>query len=211
MDLSDSMGLAFFTIIITFLVNVIFKFLQDKTDFMNDTKKFKRDFYFRQLTELYLELYAIIGQSEFLRYFHDLKKKGSIKKLPFIETERTKIKSNLVTGEERKTVIEDPITKFNKMSLVQLIIKNKEYASPKLIKLAVAYRYCHENYLRDSLEKEPREKFQVEEVRLIYEIVVTVISETNTKLKYCKMDYIASEMKTGIMQGDVFESDKNLD
>lgn len=209
MNLSDSIGLAFFTITLTFISNMIFRFLQNKFDFMVDTKKFKRDYYFNQLTELYLELYAIIAQSEFLRYFLDLKYGNTIKEIPFIEStrKRKKIKSNLFSGEkiaETEEIIETSISKFNKMGLVNLIIENKKYASQKLIKLAVAYRYCHEFYQKEDLIN--IEKFQKEELRLIYDIVLTVISETNTKLKFCKMDYIKSEMKTGIMLSDLFES-----
>ncbi|MCU5682776.1 hypothetical protein OCF64_12995 [Bacillus wiedmannii] len=212
MDLSDRIGLAFFTIILTFITNMIFKYLQNKFDFMVETKKFKRDYNFEQLKELYLELYAIIAQSEFLRYFHELQSQRTMKDIPFLETKRTKVKqkTNLFTGEileVNEEIIETSISKFNKMGLVNSIINNKKYASQKLIKLAVAYRYCHEFYEKgDSINSE---KFKEEELRLIYDIVLTIVSETNTKLKFCKMDYIKTEMNTGIMQSDVFNPQKN--
>ncbi|KLV27239.1 hypothetical protein ABW02_06885 [Niallia circulans] len=210
MNLTDSIGLAFFTIIFTFLTNILFKHLQDKFDFMADTKKFKRDYYFKQLTELNLELYAIIAQSEFLRYFHDLKNRGTIKEIPFLESKQNKTVQtrDMITGEilqQTEEVIATSISKFNKMELVENIINKKQYASQKLIKLAVAYRYCHEFYLKDDIVPEQLKKFQEEELRLIYDIVITVVSETNAKLKFCKMDYIESEIKTGTMQSDVFE------
>ncbi|MCZ6944481.1 hypothetical protein ACQKOD_04350 [Bacillus mycoides] len=212
MNLSDRIGLAFFTIILTFITNMIFKYLQNKFDFMVETKKFKRDYNFEQLKELYLELYAIIAQSEFLRYFHELQSQGKMKDIPFIESKRTKVKQrkDIFTGkilEESEEVIETSISKFNKMGLVNLIMKNKKYASQKLIKLAVAYRYCHEFYEKEDLINS--KKFQEEELRLIYDIVLTIVLETNTKLKYCKMDYIKSEMDTGIMLSDVFNPQEN--
>lgn len=212
MNLSDRIGLAFFTIILTFITNMIFKYLQNKFDFMVETKKFKRDYNFEQLKGLYLELYAIIAQSEFLRYFHELQSQGKMKDIPFIESKRTKVKEkrDLFTKEvlERKEeVIKTSISEFNKMELVDFIIKNKKYASQKLIKLAVAYRYCHEFYQKENTDNS--KKFQDEELRLIYDIVLTIVSETNAKLKYCKMDYIKSEMDTGIMQSDVFNPQAN--
>ncbi|MGX7835945.1 hypothetical protein ACWKSR_12415, partial [Campylobacter fetus subsp. venerealis] len=65
MDLADSLGLAIATAILTLIVNILFKLVQNKTDFMVSIKQFKRDHYYKQLNELYKELYAIVCQSEF--------------------------------------------------------------------------------------------------------------------------------------------------
>lgn len=210
MNLSDSIGLAFFTVFFTFLTNAIFKLLQNKFDFMVDTKKFKRDLYFKQLNELDLELYAIISQSEFLRYFHDLKEKGTIEEIPFVETSRKKYyeRRDLFSGEileQSDQVIVNSITKFNKMELVETIINKKQFASQKLIKLAVAYRYCHEFYQSEDIIASQLRKFQEDELRVMYDIVTTVISETNEKLKFCNMNYIKSELETGFMEVGLFE------
>lgn len=101
MNLSDSLGLAFFTIILTLLVNLVFKLLQNKFDFMVDTKKFRRDHSYNQLKELYFEIYAIIIQSEFLRNFHQIDEFKSLKEVPFIEIVRTLKKISKIYFRER--------------------------------------------------------------------------------------------------------------
>lgn len=54
---------------------------------------------------LYMELYAIVCQSEFLRKFHHIDEMKSMKEVPFVEIKRKikKIQTNLVTGEEELT------------------------------------------------------------------------------------------------------------
>ncbi|MGG3662081.1 hypothetical protein [Bacillus gobiensis] len=210
MDLRDRLVLVFFTIVVTLLTNIVFKLLQNKFDFMVDTRKFKRDLYYQQLTNLYIEVYAMIAQSEFLRYFYDLKDNGTLEKIPFIEQASTKHtqKIKLFTGEileEKREVIETALTEFNKLGLVKKIIDNKKYASQKLIKIVVAYRYCHEYYLKEDIVKFQSDRFKKEEVRLLHELVTTIIKECNEKLKYCKMDYIESEIKSGQMRSTEFE------
>lgn len=213
MDLSDSIGLALFTILFTFLSNTLFKFLQNKFDFMTDVKKFKRDYYFKQLDELYMELYSIIAQSEFLRKFHDLDVANSFKEIPFIEIQKSmkKVTKNLITGEETNNKVEpveDAITMFNKIGLVETILKKKQFASQDLLKLAVAYRYCHEYYQDTTIDKDRLEKFQTTELDLIYKIVTTVIQECNANLKLCKMDYNKLELDQGKMDNEIFNISK---
>jgi hypothetical protein len=209
LNLKNSIIVALFTICLTFLTNVAFKFLQNKFDFMTDTNKFKRDYYFKQLSELYIELYAIIIQSEFLRYFHKLNKLGSLKDIPFLEpiNTRTKTKIDLSSGKVtvEKEVIETAISKFNKENLIELVLKKKHLASPELLKLIVAYRYCHEYYKKEDLDIELKEDFQKHEVELIYEIVVTIVKETNERLKFCKMDFNECEREYGVLDISVFD------
>ncbi|WP_203249172.1 hypothetical protein [Sporosarcina beigongshangi] len=101
MNLSDSIGLTFYTIILTLLVNIMFKGLQNKFDFMVDIKKFRRNHYYNQSKELYFEVYAIIVQSEFLRTFHQIGEFRSLLEVPFREIEKRleKHKKDLFTGE----------------------------------------------------------------------------------------------------------------
>ncbi|MEH7287398.1 hypothetical protein [Priestia megaterium] len=213
MDLSDSIGLAFFTIIFTLLANVIFKWLQNKFDFLVEVKKFKREHYYNQLSELYMELYAVIAQSEFLRVFHNIDSFGSLKDIPFLEIQQKlkKHQKDLFSGEDVKSeieIVENTITKFNKIGLVESILTKKQFASQDLLKLAVAYRYCHEHYLNENLEAGQLEKFQKTELELIYKIVVTVIKECNSNLKFCKMDYNKLELREGKMDNKIFNFQK---
>ena len=214
MNLSDSLGLAFFTIILTLLVNLIFKLLENKFDFVVDTKKFRRDHYYNQLKELYFELYSIIVQSEFLRTYHQIDEFRSLQEVPFIEIEKRlkKHKQDLFTGEtlkESEEIVESAITKFNKIGLVGFILEKKEFASPDLLKLAVGYRYIHEHYQNESFPKKQLEKFQIKELEFIYQIVTIVIKEFNEKSKYCNMNYNKTEIKDGKMDNSIFDVKKH--
>jgi len=210
---SDKLGLAFFTIILTFLVNILFKWLQNKFDFVVDTKKFKREHYYKQLNELYFEIYSIIVQSEFLRTFYWIEEFRSLKEVPFLEIQNKlkKYKSNLFTGEtleESEEIVESTITKFNKIGLVDHIIENKKYASQDLLKLAVGYRYVHKHYQNENYPQIQLERFQKKELEMIYKIVSIVVVEFNEKLKFCNMDYNKTEMKKGVMDNGIFEVEK---
>ncbi|MGQ5113165.1 hypothetical protein ACSOV8_16610 [Bacillus halotolerans] len=145
MNLSDSIGLAIMTIILTFITNIVFKLIQNSTDFLVDKKKFRREHNFAQLKNLYLDLYGVVSQSEYLRYYSKRYRNigYEFRAYPFFEIiER-------VNGEE----IKNGITEFNKQQICETIIKKSQYASQELLKLAVAYRYVNHNYLKDHSKK----------------------------------------------------------
>lgn len=56
------------TAIITLLFNSLFHWLKNKFDWFVDVRKFKREHSYSQLKELYLPAYAVVAQSEFLRF-----------------------------------------------------------------------------------------------------------------------------------------------
>ena len=60
------------TVILTLTFNFLFEIIKRKFSWFDESKKFKRDYYYSQLEEVYLQLYAIIVQSEYLRYFHKI-------------------------------------------------------------------------------------------------------------------------------------------
>lgn len=174
---------------------------------IREQRNFKRDHNYNQLTELYLELYAVIIQSEYLRYFS--KKYRNMEfvfwKIPFLETKRIrrKITNGKIIEEEIKTLI----TEFNKKYLVEKIFDNKKYASQDLLKLAVAYRYANEYYLENNDNEQIQKAFQLEEVKLIYLMVKTITKECNMYLENCNMPYDASELSCGRINFNVFEKD----
>lgn len=115
--------------------------------FSNDVK-FKYDFFYKQYSELYCKLYAIIIQSEYVRHFIELTDKRTIpfEEAPFLEItpihkETTIFNISKANGSSvtRKTEeIETPISQFNKKELCDYIISNGSLVSQKLLKLAVA-------------------------------------------------------------------------
>ena len=114
--------------------------------------RFKYDFYYRQYTELYCKLYAIVIQSEYVRRFMKLQtgKETSFDEAPFLEISPTRRITNTLKFEngaaskvstETEEII-TPISQFNKKQLCDYIIENGAYSSQKLLKIAMSYRFA---------------------------------------------------------------------
>ena len=172
--------------------------------------RFKYDFYYRQYSELYSKLYGIIIQSEYIRMFIKLNdgKEISFDEAPFIEvspTHRITQTFKLSEGQPLKAsqteeIIDTPISNFNKKQLCEYIIQNAEYATQKLLKLAVSYRYSYYYYSGNPEAKNASCKGTAdeEEFRLIRSMVYCIVQEYNFFRKELKMDYDEDELSTGI-------------
>jgi|GEM_PF-2147933 len=196
--------------IMTLVFNLVLHWGKTKFEYRIDTTKFRREHDYLQLSELYMELYAVIAQSEFLRVFHHLEDLSSLQDLPFVEVEQRlkRFEEGLFPGEfqvHQGAMGNAAIHSFNKMQLVELIMEKKPYASQKLIKLAVGYRYCHEFLNKDGLVEAQYEKFLVSGLEYIYKIVTTVVRETNEKRESCHLEFIESEKHEGIMELDIYK------
>ncbi|OCN01344.1 hypothetical protein A7X67_01730 [Clostridium sp. W14A] len=186
------------------------KEFKQKFELFSSDVHFKYDFYFKQYTMLYCKLYAIVIQSEYVRRFIKLNDGKDIPfdEAPFIEMSPTHRSSNKIefgsskplTIEQKEEEIETPISKFNKEQLCDYIIENGEYASQKLLKLAVAYRFTYHFYAGnpDAKNASCQETANKEEFRLIREIVCCIVTEYNSLRKELKMDYTQDEFDTGI-------------
>lgn len=201
------------TAVITLVFNSIFHSLKNRFDWFHDNKKFKRDYYFQQLKELYIPLYAIVAQSEYLRRFEGFEDMP-YDEIPFIEIVKTKSKivTNLVEGTiKRESVkLSDSITEFNKEKLVKMIIDSGIFASQELLRLAVAYRYVHMHYTDTTIEPVRLEKFQTQELQLINRIVRLIVKECNEKLKSCGMPYNIHEIELSTMIIDYNSTEHNV-
>lgn len=172
--------------------------------------QFKYDFYFKQYSELYSKLYAIIIQSEYVRHFTRLndKKDISFDDAPFIEISPThRINQRTEFGSDKPTTVtqteekfETPISQFNKQKLCEYIISHGEYATQKLLKIAVAYRFAYNYYSGNPEAKNAscQDTANEEEFRLIREMVCCIVAEYNYFRKELKMDYDETEIDTGI-------------
>lgn len=177
--------------------------------FSNDVK-FKYDFFYKQYSELYCKLYAIVIQSEYVRHFIELtdKKVISFEDAPFLEITPThkETKTCNIGGENGSSVtrkteeIETSISQFNKKELCDYIIDNGSLASQKLLKLAVAYRFAADHYSGNGSggSLDINEVADEEEFRMIKDIVVAIVKDYNLLRKELKLDYNENEMKTGI-------------
>lgn len=174
--------------------------------------QFKYDFYYKQYSQLYCKLYAIIIQSEYVRHFIFLKdnKEFPFDEAPFVELSPTQKVTQQWKFEEGKPAtakqsveeIETPFSQFNKKQLCDYIIENGEYATQKLLKIAVAYRFAH-NYYAGNPERKNSSCTDIaneEEFRLIREMVCRIVSEYNYFRKSLKMDYDKAELENGIPQ-----------
>ncbi|WP_299739134.1 hypothetical protein [uncultured Rossellomorea sp.] len=187
--------------IIAGIVSLVVTFVTPVLSNRKDKKEFKRKHNYEQLKELYLHIYGIAIQSEYIRYFKR-KYHGidfNLREFPFLEIHMTKtvIKGGKATEEE----ITNAITEFNKQGIIDKILVKSEFASQRLLKLAVSYRYVHSNYQKESSFKKD---FQEEELRLITLIIKTVIKECNELLDECNMQYDGKEISYGIMNLDLF-------
>lgn len=172
---------------------------------------FKYDFFYKQYSELYCNLYAIVMQSEYTRRFLLLNdnKKVTFDEAPFLEISPTKRVSQKNIGtpqmEQKIEVFETPLSQCNKKKLYEFIIENGEYASQKLLKIAVAYRFAHSFYEGNNEAKfsDNTKTANDEEFKLIREMVICIVSEYNQLRKELKMEFNQDELDTGIPKLDI--------
>lgn len=198
-DFWSGMLMACVPVVITIILNAIY-------DMNRRTSEIKRKVMLEQLKELYLPLYTMISQSEYIRYFYEMKQ--PFDEIPFSEIHKTTKKSNLNLRTGKLDVSEekiiDDITEVNKKNIDKMIISKSQYASPELIKLAVAHRYLESNYLSELANKEISQKFSNDEVKILSKLIKLIVKETNEKLKYCKLPYNKSETENNIMDTKIY-------
>lgn len=195
---------------ITRKTELVQKEFKESFELFSSDVQFKYDFYFKQYANLYSNLYCIVMQSEYVRHFIKINdgKDITFEDAPFIElspTQRVSQEIKSHAGEPPKfssktESIQTALSDFNKKQLCDYIIGNAEYASQKLIKVAVAYRFAYNYYSGNSNVKNAscQETADNEEFRLIREMVCCIVSDYNSLRKELKMEYNESELSTGI-------------
>lgn len=172
--------------------------------------RFKYDFFYKQYSELYCKLYAIVIRSEYVRQYIKLTggKELTFDDTPFIEVSKTHRQTEKLTiknGEgptyERKNEdIETPVSQFNKHQLCEYIIQNDSLASQHLLKLAVSYRFVYDFYSGNPEAKgaDYQEIANEEEVKLIKDIIFAIVKDYNQLRKSLNLEYNKIELETGI-------------
>lgn len=186
----------------TLIFNVLFHLLKNQFDWFVDKKKFKRERAYKQLEKLYLEINSIVLQFEFVKKFNKEYMKdypeNDRKLFSSINIEKVQVQYNKKTKE---IILEDEmfsrvrIIQNEHLNLIDKIISNSEYASPELLRLAVNYRYCENNYLyaknnddRDEILK--WEKIFNEEMdNILKKIIQCIKKEIENMLKLCDMEF----------------------
>lgn len=183
------------------------EFRQEFEDYSKD-RSFKYQYHYNQFRELYTNLYCIIAQSEYLRYFFNRYKNSELgfDDIPFIELQKAKYtvsskkEGDKITILNKKYTTTDVVTEFNKKELFTIIIDKGEFASQRLLKLAIAYRFVHQHYAGTDETSDIVEEANNEEFVLIKEMIQCIISEYNYLRKELKLDYVETELTTGIFE-----------
>lgn len=185
------------------------EFKQQFELFSSDVR-FKYDFYYRQYSELYCKLYAVIVQSEYVRHFIEKREDTiiSFDDAPFVEIQPTQRYTRTQHIDGEKSIVESKvesivtdISSYNKKYLTDLIINNGEYASQELLKLAVSYRFAYEFY--SGSKRTPNDINELcqladeEEYQLIRALVICIVKEYNYLRKELKMAYDEDEATSG--------------
>ena len=169
-------------------------------DLFSSDLHFKYEFYFKQYSELYSELYSYIVQSEYIRQFLRLNGNAvpDFYDAPFIEVSTS---PQRIQNEEKVQGFH-LIASFNKLDLCKLIIENGEYASQKLLKIAVSYRFAHQLFSGndDGMSSLSTDIADDQELELLREMVRCIVSEYNCLRKELKMDYCEKELDSGVPQ-----------
>ena len=180
---------------------------QKEMEVFSSDLTFTNDYAFNRYSILYAKIYGIVIQSEYVRFFFKKHNKGNLnfEDYPFLELTRTEERQriNLSTGVStllEETPIEDEMTSFNKKQLSDYIIEHGEYASPKLLKLAIAHRYAWSHYAGKLESQTDTDAFNNSEFELIKEIVKTIIMEYNEMRKIVKLSYSEHELNTGELE-----------
>ena len=176
------------------------EFKEDLTRFSSDIK-FKYDFYYKQYSELYCTLYAIVVQSEYARYYIETSSDQEVpfEDFPFIEVspvykEVNKYEDGQATS--KNYVMPTKISVFNKTMLCDTIINNGRWATQRLLTLAVSYRFAFERSKETS--SSPIHTYGAEEeFRLIKEISKCIVMEYNFFRRELKMDFNENELISG--------------
>ena len=171
---------------------------------------FKYDFFYKQYSELYCGLYATIMQSEYVRHFIHANEGKIItfEEAPFLEiSPTTRVTQRLKWGSGEPTQVsketekfDTPLSQDNKMKMCNNIIEHSDLASPKLLKIAMSYRFAFNYYdgNRDGKKSAFSATANEEEFRLIREMVICIVSDYNKLRKELKMAYNQDELDTGI-------------
>ena len=179
------------------------KEFRENFELFSSDVQFKYDFYFKQYANLYSKIYGIVMQSEYVRHFLKISSEEywPFEEVPFIELspiQRSHISIKTESGksyqiERELESIRTSLSEFNRQQLCDYIIENAEYASQKLLKIAVSYRVAYQlsdgNMNCDEVAKD-------EELRLIYEMVCCIVFEYNNLRKELNMEYNESEIST---------------
>ncbi|MGE7601292.1 hypothetical protein ACQKL5_02190 [Peribacillus sp. NPDC097675] len=186
-------------------------FERDITIFSNELT-FRNDYAFKRYSLLYTEIYSIVIQSEYIRFFY--MKNGQnfeFEQFPFLEIEASQIKrvtelTGRLISEEVTKIIND-VTSANKKALYEFIIINGQYASPRLLKLAVSYRYTYGNYsgTKNVEDSKLRDAFDSAEIALLADLIQTIVIEYNEMRKTVNLSYNESELQTGRLDHSHFQ------
>ncbi|PAF15734.1 hypothetical protein CHH51_18385 [Terribacillus saccharophilus] len=114
-----------------------------------------------------MPLYAVVAQSEYIRYRYKFDEKFDILEIPFLELKRKATKITASSGKVSHSVKQEEtdVTRQDKKALIEKIFQKQEFSSQRLLKHAVAYRFDFGFYQDDkNLTKEQMDQHQIYEL-----------------------------------------------
>lgn len=212
MSFGQTLTIALVTAVASLVINSLLQILKKRNDDSINMKSFKRDIAQKKLEGLYLELYKLIIQSEYIRFFTKKYEEKNFDPIdyPFftIGMSKKNIKFNSTGIHEEIEEIVNPITQISMKLIVENIIDNSSFASTELLKLSIAYRYVHHHFSNERLIEKERVKFDEEELRLSRMIVMLIIQETNKLLEESGYIVDGLEVSKGLFNHNIFKRDR---
>lgn len=183
--------------------------VEDKLETLSSDSRYKSEIRYKQYSQLYCRLYALIMQSEYLRYFINLQNgeqsddfnESPLVEMGSIDIETVETESYSGNRVANRKIVDTRSSKNSKKELCDTIVKNAEFASQKLLKIATSYRVASLFYSANGAETENdefQEKADAEELRLIKEVVTTVVREYNEIRKELLLSFDDEEITKGL-------------
>lgn len=178
-----------------------------KRDFevFSNINRIKYEYTYKRLSDLYAHIYSFVCQSEYFRHISsfDNEQFSSFEEYPYFSFTHRKHTSRTTSdgAESNDEELLSTITQMSKKELVEFIIEKGQLASPKLLKLAINYRFAEEKYAGGKYpcsDTKQLELFNREELRLIRDLVMCIIQEYNEMLKQLNLEYDENELNTGL-------------
>lgn len=194
---------ALIPVIVTLIINTGYDLLRRKSES-------KKKYNIEKLQNLYLTLYSYISQSEYIKFFlTQSESKAKFRESSFITITKKSINETFDNKGYKKEIkeVSDDVTEVNMLNLVKTILNNDKYASTKLLKLSSAYLFLESSGKGEKYKT----KFDEEFIKLEEMIVKTIIFETNECLKFSGFSYNKLELKTKIMDKQIWNYKKELD
>lgn len=161
----------------------------------NRKNDFRMKLQYERYDKLYSRIYSNICQSELFRIIIEERQgfQCDFEEYPFFDIESTRLHTtiNLENGMQvRQETLQNDFTKLNKKQLCQYIIDRANYASSKLLKIAIAYRFMEQHYGDgETPSNNAIDYFNHQELRLLKNMIETILLEHQELINELELEF----------------------